>query len=160
MNKQEIYRLLDEQHIACEVTEHDAVYNMAEAATIKLPHPEDEAKNLFLRDKKKEHYYLVTVKANKRVDLKAFRQQHGLQALSFATPDDLMNLLGLIPGAVTPLGLLNDPQHRVIFYLDEAFQKRSISVHPNDNTATIWLKTEDLLRLIEANGNEIHFSEF
>ena len=161
MNKQEIYALLDERDIWHEVTEHKAVYNMAEVAEIPLPYPEADAKNLFIRDDKKRNYYLITVKGDKRTDLKAFRQQNGTRPLSFASDQDLMDMLGLIPGAVTPLGLLNDREHRVTFFLDRSFLEGSslIGVHPNDNTATVWLKAQDLLRLLEENGTQITLFE-
>lgn len=119
-----------------------------------LSYPEADAKNLFVRDDKKQNYYLITVQGDKRVDLKEFRRKNGLRSLSFASPEELMEYLCLIPGAVTPLGLLNDPAHRVHFYMDVAFQGGKIGVHPNDNTATIWMRTDDLLRLIRENGNE------
>ena len=45
----------------------------------------------------------------------------------------------LTPGAVTPFGILNDSEHRVYFYLDREFMNDKIGVHPNDNTATVWL---------------------
>lgn len=158
MNKQDIYALLESRQIPHEITEHMAVFNMEEAAQIQLPYPEDEAKNLFVRDDKKRNYYLITVKGDKRVDLKEFRQRHGTRTLSFASAEDLMAVMGLIPGAVTPLGLLNDEAHRVRCFLDEAFLEGDgrIGVHPNDNTATIWLKTADLLRILEEHGTEIH----
>ena len=73
MNKQEIYDFLHSQNIPFEITEHKAVYNMAELAEIPLPHPEADAKNLFVRDDKRRSYYLLTVFGEKRVDLKAFR---------------------------------------------------------------------------------------
>ena len=97
MNKQEIYALLDERNIWHEVTEHKAVYNMTEVTEIYLPYPEADAKNLFIRDDKKRNYYLITVKGNKRTDLKAFRQQNGTRPLTFASDQDLMDMLGLIP---------------------------------------------------------------
>lgn len=157
MNKQEIYALLSARNICYEVTEHKAVYNMAEMAEVQLPYPEADAKNLFIRDAKKRNYYLITVKGDKRIDLKAFRQQHGTRSLSFASDQDLMDILGLIPGAVTPLGLLNDREHKVTFFLDRYFLEGSglIGVHPNDNTATVWLKAQDLLRLLEETGAQI-----
>lgn len=157
MNKQEIYRFLKDHGIHYEITEHKAVFNMAEAATIEMPHPEADAKNLFIRDNKKQNYYLITVKGDKRVDLKEFRQKHGTRALSFASADDLERILGLIPGAVTPLGLLHDEECKVKYYLDEDFTDL-IGVHPNDNTATIWLKAEDLIRIIKDHGNEVHIT--
>ena len=108
MEKQEIYDLLDAQSIWYEVTEHKAVYNMAEVSEIDLPYPEANAKNLFLRDSKRGGYHLITARGDRRVDLKAFRQQSHIRSLNFASPEELLEILGLIPGAVTPLGLLND----------------------------------------------------
>ena len=67
MNKTEIYALLSTRNIWHEVTEHKAVYNMAEVAEIHLPYPKADAKNLFIRDDKKRNYYLITVKGDKRV---------------------------------------------------------------------------------------------
>lgn len=154
MNKQEIYAFLQKKGIPFEVTEHAAVFNMAELSQIELPYPEADAKNLFVRDDKKQHYYLITVQGSKRVDLKEFRNRNGLRRLSFASPEELMEYLSLTPGSVTPLGLLNDSAHRVHFYLDAALQPSKIGIHPNDNTATIWMQTQDLLRLILENGNE------
>ena len=157
MNKQDIYALLDGRQIPYEVTEHIAVFNMEEAAGIQLPYPEAEAKNLFVRDDKKRSYYLITVKGDKRVDLREFRQRHGTRPLSFASAEDLMAMLGLIPGAVTPLGLLNDEMHRVRWFLDEAFleEEGRIGVHPNDNTATVFLRAEALIGLLEEHGTAV-----
>ena len=143
MNKQEVYDFLTSRGIEYEVTEHGAVFNMEEMSHVKLPHQEADAKNL-------------TVRGDKRVDLKKFREEHGTRPLSFASENDLMNLLGLIPGAVTPLGILNDSEKKVKFFLDEELVNGGlIGVHPNDNTATVWLKTTDLIDIIKEHGNEI-----
>lgn len=161
MNKQEIYNYLKERNIWHEITEHKAVYNMAELSGIDIPYPEADAKNLFVRDDKKRNYYLITVKGNKRVDLKDFRQNNNTRALSFASENELMNIMCLVPGSVTPLGLLNDKELKVTFYIDKGFMSdlHLIGVHPNDNTATIWLKVEDLIDIIKEHGNEIHIVE-
>lgn len=157
MNKQEIYNYLDAHDIWHEITEHKAVYNMAELAEVPCPYPEADAKNLFVRDDKKQNYYLITVKGRKRVNLKAFRKAQGTRNLSFASAEDLMERLGLIPGAVTPLGVLNDETKSVKVYLDQDFlqEPELIGVHPNENTATVWIKTEDLIRVIREHGNEV-----
>ncbi len=158
MTKQETYDYLTTYGVDFEVTEHPAVFNMAEVAEIPLPHPEADAKNLFVRDDKKLHYYIITVQGDKRVDLKKFRKQHGLRNLSFASAEDLRSILDLIPGAVTPLGILNDQGRRVELYLDAAFSEL-IGVHPNDNTATVWMKTVDLIRIITEHGNKVRVVE-
>ena len=156
MTKQETYDYLTECGIEYEVTEHAAVFNMEQLDAVRLPYPDCDAKNLFVRDDKKRNYYLITVKGDKRVDLKAFQQTFGTRKLSFASADDLMAIMGLIPGAVTPLGLLNDGERKAALYLDEAFLGGLVGVHPNDNTATVWMKAEDLIRLIREHGNTVH----
>ena len=156
MTKQETLAFLTAQGIAWEITEHAAVYNMAELDSVELPYPDADAKNLFVRDDKKRVYALITVKGDKHVELKEFRRKQGLRNLTFASSDDLMAILHLIPGAVTPLGLLNDSDRRVTLYLDRAFVGGKVGVHPNDNTATVWMETEDLIQLIQAHGNEVH----
>lgn len=157
MNKQQIYDYLQENSIWHEITEHKAVYNMAELAEVPCPYPEADAKNLFVRDDKKQNYYLITVKGEKRVNLKAFRKAQGTRNLSFASAEDLLTRLALIPGAVTPLGVLNDETRSVQVFLDQDFLQEPglVGVHPNENTATVWLKTEDLIRIIREHGNEV-----
>ena len=160
MNKTETYQYLTDKGVSYEVTEHGAVYNMEELAAVDLPYPDCDAKNLFVRDDKKRNYYLITVQGDKRVDLKEFRRQHGLRHLSFASPEDLSEIMELIPGAVSPFGILNDAEHRVHFYLDAAFRGNPIGVHPNDNTATVWLQADALMQLVLEHGNEGKFVEF
>lgn len=142
------------------MTEHKAVFNMAELSQINIPYPEADAKNLFVRDDKKRNYYLITVKGDKRVDLKEFRTEHHTRPLSFTSEDDLVSHLGLAAGSVTPLGILNDEDRKVKVFLDREFINPPglIGVHPNDNMATVWLKTEDLISIIKEHGNDIEVS--
>lgn len=158
MTKQEVHRFLQAKDIWHEITEHPPVYDMAGLAQIPIPYPEADAKNLFVRDDKKRAYYLITVKGDKRVDLKEFRQRNHTRPLSFASPAELMALLGLPPGSVTPLGVLNGGAANVHVYLDAAFLEPPglIGVYPNDNTATVWLKAGDLIRIIQEQGNPVH----
>lgn len=155
MNKKEIYEYLKEKNIWHEITEHKAVYNMEELSEIDMPYPEADAKNLFIRDDKKKNYYIITVKGDKKVNLKEFRKNNDTRPLTFASESDLMDIMRLIPGAVTPLGLLNDDELKVQLYLDRYFinDAHIVGVHPNDNTATVWLKPEDLISIIKEHGN-------
>ncbi|MFS4085546.1 prolyl-tRNA synthetase associated domain-containing protein [Aerococcus urinaeequi] len=162
MDKAAVYDFLNDQEIEYEVTDHKAVYDMAELAEIDLPYPGADAKNLFIRDDKKRQYYLISVQGDKRVDLKAFRDQFNTRRLSFGSDKDLLALMGLTPGAVSPLGLLNDHDLKIAYYLDRQLvaDDHLIGVHPNENTATIWLKGQDLVDLIEANGHSVTVADF
>ena len=121
MNKQDIYNYLKENNIWHEITEHKAVYNMAELAEVDTPYPEFYATSRFLPADNKKNFYLITVRGDKRVNLKEFRKANGTRPLSFASAENLMDIMGLIPGAVTPLGILNDTEKKVHFYLDKHF---------------------------------------
>ncbi len=162
MNKQEIYDFIKSKNIWYEITEHKTVYNMEELKELDIPYPEYDAKNLFVRDDKKRNYYLITVKGDKRIDLKEFRRKNETRPLSFASENDLLDMMNLKPGSVTPLGLLNDKNNKVLFYIDKDFMKDKhiVGVHPNDNTATIWLKVEDLIEIIKEHGNKVNIEEF
>lgn len=162
MTKQEVYDFLKNKNIDFEVTEHKAVFNMEELSEVSIPYPEYDAKNLFVRDDKRNNFYLITVIGSKRADLKRFRKENGTKPLTFASEDDLYEILGLKAGSVSPLGLLNDKDLRVKFYIDSDFFKGKsiIGVHPNDNTATVWLKTEDLINIIKENGNQVFVTDF
>ena len=147
MNKQEIFDFVDKQEIWHEVTEHEAAFTMEEALNMEMPYPDREAKNLFVRDDKKQNYYLITVCGPKRVQLKEFKKAQGTRRLSFASAEDLKEMLDVLPGSVSPLGLLNNEECNVKLFLDE------------ENTATIWMKTEDLLTMIRRHGNEAQVVE-
>ena len=161
MNKQEIYKYLKEKNIWYEKVEHKAVYNMEDVSQIDILYPEAEAKNLFVCDDKKRNYYLIIVKGNKKVDLKKFKNENDTRSLSFASENDLKDIMGLIPGAVTPFGILNDKNLKVQIYIDKEFMNEShlIGVHPNDNTATVWLKVDDLINIIKEHGNHVNVIE-
>ena len=155
MNKQDLYAYLTEKNIPHEITEHGAVYNMDDLAAANLPYSEAEAKNLFVRDDKKQHYYLITVHGERRVNLKEFAKTQQTRRLSFASAEDLLAMLDLMPGSVSPDG-------RVEFYLDDAFLQPPfrIGIHPNDNTATVWLNAHDLIALIKQSGHTVHTVSF
>lgn len=159
--KQDIYRLLEETGVSFQVTEHPAVFNMAELSRIQIPHPEADAKNLFVRDDKKSKYYLISVLGEKRMDLKEFRRIHHTRPLSFASPEELRAKLGLAPGSVTPLGLLNDETREIPLFLDSDFRRAPglIGVHPNDNTATVLLRTDDLVSLLKNAGHPVEWAD-
>lgn len=157
---QQIADILEQAGIPYTLKEHPPVYTIEEMEALELDKIAPIAKNLFLRDDKKRHFYLVVLPGDKRADLKALRIALQSKPLSFASPEDLMALLGLQKGAVTPLGILRDTQHRVELVLDqELLELPLIGVHPNTNTATVWLPPRKLLDLVSAHGNPIRIVE-
>ena len=158
MTKEDVYDFIKSKNIWYEITEHKRVFTMEQLDNIVLPYPASDAKNLFIRDDKKKNYSLITVSGKKKVDLSVFREKYNTRRLSFASEKDLMKILKLTPGSVTPLGLLNDKVNLVKYYLDSYFINKCdiIGMHPCDNSATLWLKTTDLINILKENGTIVN----
>lgn len=112
-------------------------------------------KNLFMRDRRgKRHLLLVTLCA-KTVSIASFAETSGADRLSFASPERLLAHLGVEPGAVTILGLVNDPAHAVELYIDaDVWAAPSIHAHPLRNDATLVLTHDALVRFLAATGHQ------
>ena len=159
--KNEIYSLLEEKQIPFEKHEHEAVYTMEEMEKAGINRYGCICKNLFLRDAKGKTHYLVSVPDECRVDLKRLGEKLGNVKLSFASAERLDKYLNVAQGSVSPLGLLNDETSSVIFVADSSLASLpAVGVHPNDNTATVFLAFSDLVELIREHGNPVELIEF
>lgn len=138
--------------------EHPPANTIEEIDSFHLPDANAIAKNLFLRDAKKRHYYLIVMRKDKTANLKEICLSLGSRPLSFASEEDLSNYLGLKKGAVTPLGILNDESRKVEVIFDkDLLSFRNIGIHPIENTATVWLSLTDLVGIIKMHGNTVSY---
>lgn len=109
-------------------------------------------KNLYLRDRKKRNH-LVTLEQDRDIDLKALAADLGLGNLSFGSPDRLMQHLGIRPGAVSPLAMVNGVENGVTFFMDRAAQEADvIYMHPLVNDRTVAMARTDLLGWLDRIG--------
>ena len=159
--KQKIYDFLKENNIKYDVLEHDVVCTMEEMDAAGITQKGTVCKNMFMRDYKGKNHFLLTVPEEKHVDLRALAEYIGSSKLSFGSAERLDKYLGLTQGSVSPLGLLNNEDKSVVMIFDrDLIGNKEVGVHPNDNTATIWLDFADLRKIIEEHGNEIIFAKF
>ena len=137
------------------MVEHAPVFTVDEARSLRGAVPGLHTKNLFLKDKKGT-LFLVTVPEDAALDLKSLHGALGAKGrVSFASGERLIEVLGVQPGSVTPLALVNDDARRVTFVLHQAFRDAaSVSVHPLRNTATMTLKTADFFAFLRHIGRE------
>ena len=154
--KQEIYSLLKEKGVPHKIVEHEAVFTMEAMEQAGINKYGCICKNLFLRDAKGKQHFLVSVPDEQRVDLKALGEQLGTSKLSFASAERLEKYLGLAQGSVSPFGILNDESRSVIFVAAHALEAENvIGIHPNENTATVFLSFADVKNIIEEHGNKV-----
>lgn len=158
--EQRVYEFLDELGIDYVYLDHEEEYSMGDAEEADEAIGVVGAKNVFLRDKKRRHYFLILVNGTKRIDLKQIGELTGIKKLTFCHEDDLEEVLGLTPGAVTPFGLLNDSDGRVQLIIDESLQDEELfAMHPCVNTVTIRMSNQDFMNtVIPAMGHEPIFA--
>jgi Ala-tRNA(Pro) deacylase len=112
-------------------------------------------KNLFMRDRRGRRHLLLVTLCSKGVSIEGFAEIAGADRLSFASPERLMKHLGVEPGSVTLLGLLNDAAHAVEVYIDaDVWGAPSIHAHPLRNDATLVLSHADVERFLAATGHQ------
>jgi Ala-tRNA(Pro) deacylase len=156
MTKTDIYQFLDDHNIDYERHDHPPVYTTEEADRLVPPLPAAKTKNLFLRDRKGKRHFLVVVGYEKVVDLKALTSLLGVKKLGFASPERLRKHLGLDPGAVSILGIVNDSDGVVEVVVDRALWKaKALRCHPLVNTSTLVITRDDIERFLEITGHPV-----
>ncbi len=149
MSKSQFLKLLTDHQLNYQLHEHEAIFTVEQGKHLHPLIQGAHSKNLFLKDKK-NFYCLVSILEHKRMNINLFAKTLGLGRLSFANAEELMAKLHLIPGAVTPFGLVNDQMHEVKFFLDEDFLTFDIvNFHPLQNDATIGMAIDPFLRFFE-----------
>lgn len=154
--KEEVTSLLDTMGIRYEMVEHEPVYTIADMQELGLDKAGKIPKNLFLRNANGKEHYLLVMENDRETDLGAIKDMIGSTRLSFASEQRLEKYLGLAKGAVTPFGVINDVNREVKVIFDKGLKDGEvIGVHPNTNTATIYLSLKDLKSVVVKNGNEV-----
>jgi Ala-tRNA(Pro) deacylase len=155
------YRFLDQHGIPYEKLAHPAAYTMEECAAVETRLGAPICKNLFLCNRQQTQFYLLMLPADKPFKTKYLSSQLGCARLSFATEEHMVSLLGIHPGAVSPMGLMNDAQHQVLLVIDQdLLSQEYIGCHPCVNTASLRLRLRDLLeRFVPATGHEYRVVE-
>jgi Ala-tRNA(Pro) deacylase len=152
---EDLFSLLDDAAIEYQVTRHKPLMTVEDARSIRSDTDTDtgQIKNLFVQNKKKK-MWLLTLHENRQINLKQTAVQIGAGRFSFCNSERLMQYLGVIPGAVSPLALLNDTGYEVNFYIDESLMSHPvIHVHPLDNRVTVTIETEKMLDFLAMHGH-------
>jgi Ala-tRNA(Pro) deacylase len=144
----------DQTGIAYELAEHAPVHTIEEALAAAPRMPGLMTKNIFARDGGGKRHFLIIVPFNKRIDLSELARALPSSKLGMASPERLMKHLGIVPGSVSILALINDSEGTVEAVIDQAvWDASAIQAHPLRNTATVSMSHETLKRFLEHTGH-------
>lgn len=150
----ELFAFLDTLGIAHKTVTHPAVFTVEEARDLRGAIAGGHTKNLFLRDKKGAPY-LVVAPEDATVELRSLHRQLGASGrFSFGSAELMRDVLGVLPGSVTPFAVINDKDHRVTIILDASLMRHeALNFHPLVNTATTTISRDGLLKFLTATGH-------
>ena len=152
----DIYQFLNEHGIDFVRHDHPPVYTVDDVNRLIPSLPGAKTKNLFFRDKKGKRHIILVVDDQKKVSFKDIERQTGLTHLSMGSPERLMRYLGVTPGAVSLLALINDADNGVEVLIDrDLWGGDAIQAHPLVNTATVVMAIPDMERFIDNSGHSI-----
>ena len=149
--------VLNSLGILFEVVEHAPAMTTEQADSFIEGIEGVRTKTMFLTNKKKTAYYLLIMDDHKRLDMEKFGEIVENKRIKMASPDSLYEKMMLPPGVVSPFGLLNNDDKDICVFIDkEIINEERMSFHPNTNEKTIFIKTTDLFKFIEAIGYELN----
>lgn len=149
----EVYEELENNNISYEKVEHEAVFSVEQSQMIKEKIKGIGCKNLFLKDPK-NNYYLIILNDHHQISLKDIAQKINSKRLSFASKEELDNILGLRPGSVSPFGILHDTENKCAIIIEDSLENETLLFHPNINTATISISYLDFIKFIKLKNHE------
>lgn len=150
----ELLSLLKKLNIETKTFRHDALHTVEQSQVLRGEIPGGHCKSLFLKDKK-NNFILVVMEEDRQLDMKVlFKSDHlNVGRLSFASPDRMVDMLGVTPGSVTPFCLINVTHKDLIIVLDKKMLEHDyLNYHPLHNEATTTIHRQDLLKFIDHFG--------
>ena len=154
----ELYQFLKKLNIPYEYHEHPPAPTVTEAMEYWKDINAGKCKNLFLRNHKGNRHYLVILEHHNSLAIHDLEKMLHQGKLSLASEKRLKKYLGLMPGSVSPFGLIHDTEHHVHLFIDENLRQfEKIRFHPNINTATLVIRFDDFIRFLDFLGNTYEF---
>ena len=156
----QVRRFLEANDIPYEIHFHPPLPTIEDALAYWKDIDATHCKNLFFRNHKGNKHYLVIVHCDRDLDIHSLEKRLGEGKLSFASPERMEKHLGLKPGSVSPFGLVNDEEHKVIVFLDDnLLQAERLSFHPNDTRASLPVALDDFRRYMDWTGNHYEWKK-
>ena len=154
---QKVVDQLNELGITFQIVEHEPALTTEQADHFIEGIEGVRTKTMFLTNKKKRNFYLVIMDDAKRLDMDVFKEIVEEKQIKMASAETLNDKMMLLPGTVSPFGLLNNRDKDIQVYFDqEIVSEERMSFHPNTNEKTIFVNTEDLFTFLKAIGYEAH----
>jgi Ala-tRNA(Pro) deacylase len=153
-SRAELLQRLAELGIETVTTDHPPLFTVEQSRELRGEIAGAHSKNLFLKDKKGQ-VFLVVAGEDTPIDMKGLHRLIGSARLSFGKPELLAEMLGVVPGSVTPFAVINDTGRQVSVVLDAGLMGHDmLNFHPLENNATTTIGRDDLLTFLKASGHD------
>ena len=146
--KEEVYKYLENLNISYQVVNHPKAYSTEDADKYIEGYEGIRTKTMFLYNKNKTNFYLIVMDENKRIDFKKLEEELQEKKLKFSSDEVLFEKLKLEKGVVSIFGLLNNKDNIVVLFDEDIINDLPLTFHPNENDATIFINSEDVIKFL------------
>ena len=146
--KEEVYKYLDNLNISYQVVNHPKAYCTKDADKYIEGYEGVRTKTMFLYNKNKTNFYLIVMDENKRIDFKKLEEELQEKKLKFSSDEVLFDKLKLEKGVVSIFGLLNNKDNIIVLFDEDIINELPLTFHPNENDATIFINSEDVIKFL------------
>lgn len=146
--KEEVYKYLNNLNISYQVVNHPKAYCTMDADKYIEGYEGVRTKTMFLYNKNKTNFYLIVMDENKRIDFKKLEEELQEKKLKFSSDEVLFDKLKLEKGVVSIFGLLNNKDNIVVLFDEDIINELPLTFHPNENDATIFINSEDVIKFL------------
>ena len=143
-NKELTLKTLQDMGLKYEIIEHEIVHTIEDMEAAGITQKCDVCKNFFLRDAKGKRHFVVTLPKDKQINIQDIAKQIGSTRLSFGSDERLSTHLKLVAGQVGPLSVINNPE-------------KTLGIHPNDNSATLVMDFDEILKVVKKDGHKVFY---
>jgi len=153
--KEKIFQLLDNLEIKYQNFEHEPTFTCDQAKWVDVPGV--RVKNLLLKNKKKNNFYMVVLEDEKRLDSNIIRKYFWESKVSFVDEEVMKQKIWVTPWHVSPLSLVYNQENDIQVVFDKVLENKQIWIHPGRNDNTTVLELSDLEKFITNIWNKSHF---
>lgn len=140
---------LDEKGIKYDIVTHPPVFTLEECQAVNRMLDGRICKNLLLKTDSGKVFYLLMIRDDKRFVTKDVSKKLECSRLSFASGEYMENLLNTSPGSLSVTSLIFDAEKKISLAIDsDVVKEEYICCHPSDNSATLKIRTEDVLNIL------------
>lgn len=160
-SSKKVFDRLNKLNIKYDMVEHPPAETTEEADKYIEGKEGARTKNLFLANRKNRQFYLIVMDDKKMISLKDYNKLLNEKGMHFLDPKKVYEIMEQEVGIISVFGLMNTDENIKVFFDKDMIEENNLmTFHPDDNTKTLFIKNEDIFKLVKDSGYDYEIFDF